>query len=166
LGGRPRQLNIVIQVQSHNKNNNNIIIIIIIIIIMDPLSITAGSASILSTVVTVSLKISQFIGDVRDASADMVLVTRELDSLTGALTQLSNDHDLAARLEAQSGLKEILSSCDKVLARISTLMEKTASGRMSSVRWAMSGRADMGQLRTHLEAYKSALVIVLNVHTA
>jgi hypothetical protein len=133
---------------------------------MDPLSITTGVASILGTLVKTSYQVSQFIDEVKDASKDMLAVTRELDALSAPLTQLSNNQDLVASLQGDFGIKEVMASCDTVLLDMNILMRKIASGRMSSVRWAMSGKADMGKLRTHLEAYKSALVIVLNVHMA
>jgi hypothetical protein len=117
-------------------------------------------------VVTTSLQISQFVGEVRDASKDMVAVTRELDGLSAPLTQLSKNKDLVASIEDKSGLQELMSSCDKVLNEMNNLMQRISTSRMSFMRWARTGKADMAKHRTHLEAYKSALVIVLNVHMA
>jgi hypothetical protein len=133
---------------------------------MDPVSIIAGSATLLGSVIKISLQVTQFVDEVHDASNEMSSVSRELDSLSAPLTQLKNDASLVASLRNESGLQDIMRNCDQVLGQMSLLMRKVSTSRTSSMRWAISGRAEMAKLRSTLETYKSALVIVLNVHMA
>jgi hypothetical protein len=60
---------------------------------MDPLSITTGCLSLVSFIGTSSLAISSFVKDVRSARQDLDSVKRELVSLEGVVSLISDDCD-------------------------------------------------------------------------
>jgi hypothetical protein len=86
---------------------------------MDPLSISTGALAIAGTIGRLSITISAFVREVRDARNDMDEVLRELVSLKTTLEMLAEDtegqksNDLPGSLTKQ--ISGILNGCDRVI---------------------------------------------------
>jgi hypothetical protein len=132
---------------------------------MDPFSISTSCVRLVASVTQVSIKIYNFVQEVRDAHADLESVRLELKSLKGVLEALS-EH--SANFTFPSSLVEhisgILTNCGGVLQHIETSLNKHSGGGMKNgAKWSLAGREDMDKLRSSLEAHKSALSIALEV---
>ena len=134
---------------------------------MDPISISASAAALLSTIFQVSISISGFVRDVRDARKDMDQVSRELSSLTTSLSSLrddSADPNLSLPPSLEQNLLAVVQNCSDIVRDIEALLSKVAGGgTLKSIYWTMFGRADMEKLRSNLEAHKSAFNIALDL---
>jgi hypothetical protein len=135
---------------------------------MDPLSISTSCVMLLASVTQVSIKIYNFVQEVRDAHADLESVRLELKSLQGVLETLSDNSAnftsgaLPSSLVNQ--LSGILTNCGGVLQHIERFLDKHAEGRVKSgVKWSLAGRDVMDKLRSSLEAHKLALQIALEM---
>jgi hypothetical protein len=132
---------------------------------MDPLSISTSCVRLVASVTQVSIKIYNFVQEVRDAHADLESVKLELKSLKGVLETLS-EH--SANFIISSSLVEnisgILTNCGGVLQTIETSLNKYSGGGMKNgAKWSLAGREDMEKLRSSLETHKSALSLALEV---
>jgi hypothetical protein len=134
---------------------------------MDPLSITVGCVSLLSSIAGLSRQISKFVGDVRDSRKEMEAVLRELASLTFCIEMLRNDCDNPAIPYPESfreNLTNMLHNCHGVITEIEELMRKTAAGTFGSrIQWATTAQDDLNKLRLRLEAHKGAIDIALDM---
>ena len=135
---------------------------------MDPLSVTTGALSIVGNIVDLTITISIFMRQVRDARNDLDAVLRELISLKSTLEILAEDvsgpepHALPESLSTQ--VQGILRGCDSVVMEIAkTLSKFEGNGIILRSQWAITGRSDMEKLRSSLEAHKTALNIVLDM---
>lgn len=135
---------------------------------MDPLSITGTCIALVTTISKISIQISGFVREVRDARGDLDGVSRELTSLKSVIEILSED----AENSIHGGFPEtlvrqiygILANCNDVLGQIEVSLQKYAGGSVTrGVKWSLSGRDDMIKLRSSLEAHKSALDIALDM---
>ncbi|KID83863.1 WD40/YVTN repeat-like-containing domain protein [Metarhizium guizhouense ARSEF 977] len=134
---------------------------------MDPLSITATCIGLVATVSKVSIQISGFVREVRDARGDLDAVSRELTSLKSVLEILAKDAEnptgggFPGSLVTQ--ISGILTNCDGVLAQIQASLRKYAGGGVrKGMKWSLQGKDDMNKLRISLEAHKSALDLALD----
>jgi hypothetical protein len=135
---------------------------------MDPLSITVGCSTLVSTVLKVSIQINGFVREVRDARWDLDAVSRELISLKTVLEILSEDAENSTGGGFPQSLVRqicgILTNCGGVLEQIEASLQKHAGGGVKrGVKWSLSGRDDVNKLRSSLEAHKSALDIALDM---
>ncbi|KAH8774034.1 hypothetical protein BGZ57DRAFT_403504 [Hyaloscypha finlandica] len=135
---------------------------------MDPLSITAGCSTLVTTVLKVSIQINGFVREVRDARWDLDAVSRELISLKTVLEILSEDAENSTGGGFPRSLVRqicgILTNCGGVLEQIEASLQKHAGGGVKrGVKWSLSGRDDVNKLRSSLEAHKSALDIALDM---
>ncbi|KAI8713579.1 Helo-like-N domain-containing protein [Fusarium sp. LHS14.1] len=112
---------------------------------MDPLSIAAGCASLVSTISTLSLSIHEFVRTFREARKDLEKVSRELQSLQPVLRLIEDDatDEEKPTCIAQYGQKRL----------------------KAQVTWATGGQGDVEKLRTSLEAHKLSLELALDVYS-
>jgi hypothetical protein len=135
---------------------------------MDPISIATGALGIAGTIGKLSITISTFVRQVRDARGDMDAVLRELVSLKTILEMLADDavenqsNNIPTTLTEQ--ISGILNGCDGVVVQITeTISRYNGNGIFAKGQWAISGRSDMDKLRSNLEAHKSALNMALEL---
>lgn len=132
---------------------------------MDPLSIPTSCLGLVANITRLSIKIYNFVQEVRDAQADLESVRLELKSLKGVLETLSKH---SADFIFPSALAEhiwgILTNCGGVLQQIEMSLNKHSGGGIKNgAKWSLAGREDMDDLRSSLEKHKSALSIALLV---
>jgi hypothetical protein len=133
---------------------------------MDPLSINTSCIGLVSSVVKVSIQISDFVRRAREARGDLDAISRELVSLKTLLEILSEDARTGKGFTESlaNHISGILKNFGGVLEQIETSLHKHAgAGITPAVKWSQSGRDDMNKLRSSLEAYKSSLDIVLDM---
>jgi len=131
---------------------------------MEPLSIATACLSLAGTVAKVSQSIRTFVRTAREARSDLDLVSRELHSLQIVLELLAEDTEetpKAIPLEKQIG--GIVEFCNSVVQDIAKVLQKHEKGKLTGIKWALSGRDDVARLKSMLEAQKSALEIVLEM---
>jgi len=132
---------------------------------MDPLSITTACVSLLSGITNLSKHISVFISEVRDARKDMDAVSRELTSLALCLELLRDDSTTINYSEGfRKDLIGVLQSCDFITHQMKAILRKLSSGNVGRrIQWSLSSREEMNNLRSSLEAHKSAIEIALTL---
>lgn len=108
--------------------------------------------------------------EIRGARSDLDAVSRELHSLTTVLEMLAHDAGDTARSAFPPSLAHqvtgIVKNCGGVVSQIEASLEKHGgeSTRLKKgVQWSWGGKSDMEQLRSSLEAHKSALDIALQM---
>jgi hypothetical protein len=130
----------------------------------EPLSITAASLGLLSTVTKVSLSIHAFVQGIRGAQSDMQLVSQELLSLKQVLEGLI--HDSARHTYSPSLIVlilHILGDIGQVVAQLEKLLKKYSTGSFRrTAQWSLSGKAEIDRIRLALEGHKSVLNLALD----
>lgn len=127
----------------------------------EPLSIVTGCVGLLSGIINVTKGLGAFVSEVKGARGDINAVLTELESLRLCVEGLKTDTD-DAKLEypeemAQS-LSGILSNANGVVEEMKSLLLKLESLRLHRrLQWAVNGKSDMNNLRSRLEAHKTAL---------
>lgn len=133
---------------------------------MDPLSITTGCLSLVDTIGKVTVAINSFVRKARDARKDLDSVLRELGSLYIVLDLLAEDTQAASRaipVNLEKQISGIVNNCSAVVDDVDKSIKRHESGKLNSVRWAWSGKEEMGQLRSLLEAHKTSLELALDM---
>lgn len=134
---------------------------------MDPLSITTSCVGLLSSIADLSILISKFTLDFRDARKDMDAVRRELSSLSLCVENLRDDTSKPCDTyppTVQRSLIDVLGNCDDVMVEMKTLLDKMSSKSVGRrVQWATVGHGEMNKLRSRLEAHKATIDIALEM---
>ena len=132
---------------------------------MDPFTITAACTGLIAGIAQLSVQISSFVGDVRDARKDMDAVSRELGSLSLCLHALGDDSENPALPDGLTeSLKAILRNCDLVVTQMKALLKKMGSGHLARrIQWSTFGKDEMNKLRSSLESHKSAFTIAVDI---
>jgi hypothetical protein len=133
---------------------------------MDPLSITVGCVSLVSTIGKTSVAISLFIRDCRSARHDLDGVSRELLSLKSVLELLEEDLSESKQVPESLGtqMQSILKNSDKVVTELDQVLEKHSGGGVQkATSWAFSGKGDAAKLKSALEAHRGALNLALDL---
>lgn len=134
---------------------------------MDPLSITVGCVTLITTIGKSSLAISAFVKDCRAARYDLDAIARELTSLENVLQLLKDDVGAANGSNIPDNIREhlsnVISNCSQVLADLDNLLRKHSGARFEAARWALSGKDDATKLRSTLEAHRGALGLALDM---
>lgn len=133
----------------------------------EPLSITTGILSLISTIGKTSLAVADFVKTCREARRDLLEVSQELLQLEKILEWLKDDTEesstsIPETLTAQ--ILPIISNCSLVLDRIQGVVGKH-SGRFGPTRWAIDGKKDVTSLRGELAAHRGALNVTLEAIT-
>ncbi|RSL59882.1 hypothetical protein CEP51_013854 [Fusarium floridanum] len=136
---------------------------------MDPLSIAAGCAGLISTIGTLSLSIYGFVRTCREARKDLDKVSRELQSLQSVLGLIEDDATNEEKpfppVIGQHVLS-IISNCNSVILEIEACIAQYGQKQLKArVTWAIGGQGDVEKLRTNLEAHKSSLELALDMHS-
>ena len=122
----------------------------------------------MGTIGQTSIAITSFVKSCREARKDLAEVARELSELKLVLELLEGDQDvendkiLPESLQRQ--ILSILSNCNGVLVKIEAALEKHR-GRVGDIRWVVTGKTEVANLRQSLEAYRCALNLVLETVT-
>ncbi|EEU41994.1 uncharacterized protein NECHADRAFT_86134 [Fusarium vanettenii 77-13-4] len=136
---------------------------------MDPLSIAAGCASLVSTIGTLSLSIQGFVRTCREARQDLDKVSRELQSLQLVLRLIEDDATKEENPLSQDIGQHVLIivlNCNSVILEIENCIAQYGQKRLKAkVTWATGGQGDVEKLRKGLEAHKSSLELALIVHS-
>ncbi|KAF6802931.1 hypothetical protein CSOJ01_11256 [Colletotrichum sojae] len=133
---------------------------------MDPLSITTACVGLAGTITTVSLSMTTFIRDVRDARSDIEDISRELLSLKTVLELIADDVEnssspLPKNLEILPG---VVSNCSRVVDDINSCIKAHDETRIQKrARWVTIGKGDMTKLKSNLESYKATLGLALDL---
>jgi uncharacterized coiled-coil protein SlyX len=130
----------------------------------DPLTIIAGVVGILSSIATLSARITAFGSEVADAKKDMQRVSQELESLALVLSKLQDSYKAAPDSLSPSlavGLGEVLQNCNKTVVELEILLQKASNRQMKSLNWRLSGKRESDSLRDSLAAHKSTLGLTL-----
>ncbi len=130
----------------------------------DPFGITAGVIGVLSSLITLSMRINDFRKDVQDAESEIRQLTHEVDDLTLILKQLE---DAKARGKLPGNLTNDLVT---LLQRLNTAVIETelhlkgaAGKKLRGAYWAFTGKSQCNQLCRRLESYKSTLNLTLTM---
>lgn len=134
---------------------------------MDPLSITASCAGLITAIGSLSLNIHNFVRTCREARRDLDRVSRELQSLESVLGLIQDDAaDENNPFPPTIGqhISGIVTNCNSVVVEIQSCISEYGDGRMKTrAAWAISGQGDIEKLRTSLEAHKSALELAVDM---
>ncbi|KAI0161082.1 hypothetical protein GGR52DRAFT_158597 [Hypoxylon sp. FL1284] len=129
-------------------------------------SIATDCSALSGAIAKVSTALSGFVREVREARSDVDGVSRELHSLQSVLDLLQEDAglfppDLAERIP------DVLGHCSSVIdqldAGISALSSNELPKQEKRSQWLASGRREVAQFRTSLEAHKSVLGLALDL---
>ncbi len=132
---------------------------------MDPLSITAGVASLLGSLAALSKQITSFVVVAQGAKADMGAFLEEITSLMPALETLRQPELVRHYPDAlRPHLLSIVRECDGVAGRMRELLSNLSSASWGRrMQWSLTSRDETDRLRQSLEARKSALQIAIGV---
>ncbi|KAK6333227.1 hypothetical protein TWF718_011048 [Orbilia javanica] len=129
---------------------------------MDPLSITAGVFSLLSSLAALSMKINDFREDFEGAESEIRGLIEELDSLGLILKQLEGSCK-AINKNLVDDLSKILQRLNTAVIEIQLFLTTTLGKKLRGPFWAFTGKKQCGQFCRRLEAYKSTLNITLTL---
>jgi Fungal N-terminal domain of STAND proteins len=135
---------------------------------MDPLSITVGCVSLVSTIAKTSIAITGFMKDFRSARHDLDTVSRELASLEGIVQLLQDDCDEKNDSSVPETLRQqilnIIGNCSDVLLDLNEVIQKHTTTKMGKAAlWVASGKKDVEKYRSTLEAHRGALNLALDL---
>lgn len=131
---------------------------------MEPLSITAGCAGLLTTILKTSVGLGGFVKDYREAKDDIEKVTqglKQLKTVTDLLQGVVDEEDeelIPAKF--RSWIVSITSECDKVLEDNNEVVGKS-KGRLGRLRWTMEGKTEVLKLGQQLGEYRDTLDIAV-----
>lgn len=130
---------------------------------MDPLSIIGSSVGLASVIAKVSMTLTTFARDARDAAKDLDAISAELRAISAVILLLGES---LSPFSAESPIPkallqkidELLSGTAAVVEQIEESVQKYQSNKIfSKAGWVMFGQGDMRKLRESLETYNMAL---------
>jgi hypothetical protein len=128
---------------------------------MDPIPLPTTIDSILDSISSTSLSITNFIRSVRSARTDLAAVTRELSDLRLVLELLRDEHDVPFPMQARS--RAVLECCGATLRRINALLVDPSKWESGRGRWAVKEKSETAPFWIGLQTYREALGLVLEV---
>jgi hypothetical protein len=136
---------------------------------MDPLSISVSCITLITTISKMTVAVTGFIREVRDARSDLDAISRELFSLKTILELLAEDTEgphsetLPERLRDQ--ILDILKNCIRVITDVQSSLQKHSTSRLGRAgHWTTGGgKGDMMKFRFSLETHKTALGLALDM---
>ncbi|KAK6363115.1 hypothetical protein TWF730_000562 [Orbilia blumenaviensis] len=129
---------------------------------MDPLSITAGVFSLLSSLAALSMKANDFCEEFQGAELEIRGLTEELNSLGSILKQLERNCRSISKSLVED-LNKILQQLNTTVIEIQLFLKSALGKRLRSPFWAFTGKKRCEQFLRRLEAYKSTLNITLTL---
>lgn len=134
---------------------------------MDPFSLTAGCAGLLSSVVDLYGVASDFVRDVRDARRDIDALRSELTLIRCCVEHLqedTTDSNFQIPANLQNSLINVLAKCNGIIVDMNKTLTKMAPTSLAKrIQWAASGKDEVNRLRVRLGDYKSSLDISLEI---
>ncbi|KAK1831986.1 hypothetical protein QBC39DRAFT_349884 [Podospora conica] len=136
---------------------------------MDPLSIISASVGLAGAIAKVSMALTSFARDARDAAEDLDNISAELQALRGVIDPLARSLSSSG---TESSIPEILlQEIDVILVGTAVVVEQIEENVekykrnkvFSKAGWVMFGQADMRKLRESLGHYKLALSLGMHV---
>ncbi|KAG2414756.1 hypothetical protein HFD88_005944 [Aspergillus terreus] len=128
---------------------------------MDPFSMAVGCVSLLDVITRLSLSVTDFIVNFRDARADLATVADELSDLNLNVQILKADTKRKPSYEVPKDLRqyicEVMEHCKTDLTTFETLLKGYENEGLNRVKWAISGRIEAQKIHTSLAAHKAAL---------
>lgn len=115
------------------------------IVRMDPLSITAACGGLLSTIATLTVQITRFVGDVRESALEMSGMRRELSEVSFYVERLQDDtsqDNIPYPAALKDNLLGVLDNCNVIIVDMQTVLQKMSSGNLGRrIQWRQLGRA-------------------------
>lgn len=139
---------------------------------MDPLSIAASAAGIISLAVTVSSGLCQMIGDTKDAPRDVTAISLETRAFEGVLRDLGAlVHNGTIQEDAALSLQPPLLNCLETLKLLNTKIEphirRYKNGKRakwkSNISWTFQKKDDVKKLSDRLVHNKMTLTTALSI---
>ncbi|KAK5062904.1 hypothetical protein LTR84_004980 [Exophiala bonariae] len=128
---------------------------------MDPLSITAACAGILSCIGPLVLKIRRVAVGVREARKDMASLDQELSLLAMLMEILKNDCEDPAfeyPTRLRKSFVDVLGHCAGVLGEMAATLGKFASAKLGKrLEWEAQGRDNIRKLKERLNTYSDLI---------
>ncbi|OAL39967.1 hypothetical protein AYO20_00880 [Fonsecaea nubica] len=130
---------------------------------MDPISITTACIGTIAAVAQLSAQAHGFASRFKDARNDMQELLQELASLSASLESMRDDGNMAQYpASLRQNLLDTLRNCDDVTTQMSELLRKLSStGLFGRLKWSLSKREKLMNLKAKLEGHKSAIAIAL-----
>ncbi|KAI0006663.1 hypothetical protein F4779DRAFT_595719 [Xylariaceae sp. FL0662B] len=129
---------------------------------MDPLSIVAATFG-LGDVMSKTLKeAASFVCDVQSAQADINAITREFTSIRTAMDLLTENFQESIPEPLQHDVVTIIDNCVADVMKIHDILSRFQLPSFSrKLRWAVSGKKELGIIRSSLLTHKNALDMAL-----
>ncbi|KAK6499116.1 hypothetical protein TWF481_011687 [Arthrobotrys musiformis] len=127
---------------------------------VDPLSITAGAFSILASLTTLSMKISEFCQDFSGAKLEIQGLTEEVNTIGLVVKQLNGNCNFVNK-ELIGDLSKVLQGLNTVIIQTQLFLSESLGRKMRGTFWAFSGKKRCADLCRRLEAHKSTLSVTL-----
>ncbi|KAF3924408.1 hypothetical protein AA313_de0206136 [Arthrobotrys entomopaga] len=129
---------------------------------MDPLSITSGVLSVLSSLLSLSIKINDVREDFQEAESEIQQLMTEVDTLNLALKQIEQAESRGAIPSSlRDGLRKILQQLNITVVETELFLKSSMTSRLRGASWAFSGKKRSNQLCRRLESYKITLNITM-----
>ncbi|KAH0828262.1 hypothetical protein AYO21_03817 [Fonsecaea monophora] len=130
---------------------------------MDPISITTACVGTIAAVAQLSAQANGFASRFKDARNDMQELLQELASLSASLESMRDDGNMAKYpASLRQNLLDTLRNCDDVTTQMGELLRKLSStGLFGRLKWSLSKREKLMNLKSKLEGHKSAIAIAL-----
>lgn len=129
-------------------------------------SIATDCSTLSGSIAKVSTILNGFVREVREVRSDVDGVSRELHSLQSVLDFLKEDAGLFPP-ELAERIPDVLGHCSAVVdqldAGISALSCTELPKQEKRSQWLASGRREVAQFRTSLEAHKAVLGLALDL---
>ncbi|KAF2966485.1 hypothetical protein GQX73_g7104 [Xylaria multiplex] len=134
---------------------------------MDPLSITTGAIALLGAVGKTIMAVTSFIRGCREARTDLTAVNRELMELQIVLELLRDDSAINENDVFPEALRaqvlSVITNCNAIVEQINTVLEKHDASISTPLRWVVSGKNEVANLRMSLEAHRGSLNLALEM---
>lgn len=127
---------------------------------MDPISVASACIGTVATISKLSVQITGFVSDVRDARRDMEAVSRELTSLSICLASLKDDSET---VKFPDTLLDVIHNCDAIAKEITDVLTELSTSKTARIRWTLQVRDHIHKLRSSLESHKSCIDVALDM---
>jgi len=130
---------------------------------MEAFPIVVGTASLLSAITTLSIRLNEFRQTYTEAVSEIDGLTRELSDLSTVIIRLHEAGGADALPGLEKDLNGVLANCNRTIKDTEKHLQQASSRRFPGVYWAFSGKRECLQLCRGLEAHKSTLNITLSL---
>jgi hypothetical protein len=133
---------------------------------MEPLSITTGVFSLISSITKTTSTIRKFITSYREAGQDLWRISSELSAVRDILENVRDELD-GSRYIVSPSVGEIVGGavrgCEYTVGEIEEIMRVyVAESKRRKIAWAVYAQKNIVTLQRNLEENKSTLMLALN----